>query len=125
MPASEKQPGTDRVGPDTAASYGRENPAKEAGQGRLDNNRAVPTSRPDQQEESVAHRQPPRQINAHDEPSERGRVASQPLDARPDRQEPDQSLLDEEPRGEDLAPQDIHDPQRKRHPRTEGKGGTP
>jgi hypothetical protein len=123
MPASEKQPGTDRIAPDPAASYGREKPGKEAGQGRLDNNVATPTSRPDQQEESVPHRQPPRQINAHDEPSARANAASTPLDANPD--QPDHSLLDEEPRGEDLTPQDITDPQRKRHPRTEGKGGTP
>jgi hypothetical protein len=30
-----------------------------------------------------------------------------------------------EPDGWDLAPQDIHDPCHKRHPRKEGKGGTP
>ena len=35
----------------------------------------------------------------------------------------DHSMLDEEPDGWDLAPNDIHDPERKRHPRTEGKGG--
>lgn len=39
--------------------------------------------------------------------------------------QPDHSMLDEEPDGWDLAPADIHDPRMKRHPRKEGKGGTP
>ncbi len=40
----------------------------------------------------------------------------------PDR---DQSLNEEEPLGEDLMPTDIRDKRKKRHPRIEGKGGTP
>jgi hypothetical protein len=34
-------------------------------------------------------------------------------------------MKDEEPDGWDQAPTDIHDPKQKRHPRQEGKGGTP
>jgi hypothetical protein len=34
-------------------------------------------------------------------------------------------MKEEEPTDVDLAPTDIHDPRQKRHPRTEGKGGTP
>jgi hypothetical protein len=34
-------------------------------------------------------------------------------------------MFDEEPTGWDQAPNDIKDPEKKRHPRTEGKGGTP
>jgi hypothetical protein len=34
-------------------------------------------------------------------------------------------MKDEDPLGWDQAPADIHDPRHQRHPRTEGKGGTP
>ena len=37
--------------------------------------------------------------------------------------QPDHSMNDEEPTGWDQAPNDIHNPRHKRHPRTEGKGG--
>ena len=40
-------------------------------------------------------------------------------------QQPDHSMHDEEPDGWDMAPTDIHDKQQRRHPRKEGKGGTP
>lgn len=43
----------------------------------------------------------------------------------PTTEQPDHSMLDEEPLGEDQAPTDIHDPQQKRHSRKEGKGGLP
>ena len=36
----------------------------------------------------------------------------------------DHSMHDEEPDGWDQAPTDIKNPRDKRHPRTEGKGGT-
>lgn len=123
MPASEKQPGTGREAPDTDAVYGRDDPAKESGQGRLDNNRAIPELCPDQPEKAVSHRQTLKQINAQDELAERVKHADEPLDLKPD--QPDHSLLDEEPRGEDLTPVEMQDPQHRRHPRTEGRGGTP
>jgi hypothetical protein len=128
MPASERQPGTNHDVPDPAASYGREKPEAEAGMGRLDNNDdAVPANAPDKEEAAVGNRQPLRQINADDELDERDdkRVSDRPIDTHPGTEQPDHSLLDEEPRGEDLAPMDIHDPRRRRHPRTEGRGGTP
>ena len=87
--------------PNPADSYERAHPENEAGMGRLDNNRAIPTNRPDQMESAVKHRQDPRQINA----------------------EPDHSMNDEEPLDE--GPVDIHDPRKQRHPRREGRGGTP
>jgi hypothetical protein len=34
-------------------------------------------------------------------------------------------MNEEEPLGEDVTPTDIHDKRQQRHPRTEGKGGTP
>jgi hypothetical protein len=85
--------------PDPARSYGREQPDKEAGMGRLDNNvGATPEKRPDQSSDAVHNQQDPqRQINGEDT----------------------------EPMGWDQAPTDIHDPEQKRHPRKEGKGGTP
>ena len=127
MPASEREPGTNHVGPDPAASYGREKPEAESGQGRLVNEDPIPADTPDKEESAVGNRQPLRQINADDELDERDdkRVSDRPIDTRPGGEEPDHSLLDEEPRGEDLAPMDIHDPRRRRHPRTEGRGGTP
>jgi ankyrin repeat protein len=39
--------------------------------------------------------------------------------------QPDHSMFEEEPPGEDDAPTDIHNPRAKRHPRKEGRGGTP
>lgn len=104
--------------PDPARSYGREQPDKESGMGRLDNNAgATPANRPDQSSDAVHNRQDPqRQINGEDAP----RPGSGPA-AR----QPDHSMKDEEPLGWDQAPTDIHDPEQKRHPRKEGKGGTP
>ncbi|HZZ42113.1 MAG TPA: hypothetical protein VFE58_04185 [Tepidisphaeraceae bacterium] len=126
MAATEKEAGTGREGPDTDAVYGRDDPAKESGQGRLDNNKAIPERRADKPEQAVPQRQGLRQINAEDEVHREGtRMAREPLEVDMDRAEqPDHSLLDEEPQGEDLMPTDIRDPRQRRHPRTEGKGGT-
>lgn len=112
--------------PDPARSYERAKPEAESGMGRLDNNPATPEQQPDQLEKAVGNTQPPRQINAEDvvndrakeDPARRG--AGQPAPVQPDH-----SMLDEEPDGWDLAPTDIKDPRMKRHPRREGKGGTP
>lgn len=127
MPASEREPGTNHIAPDPAASYGREKPEAESGQGRLDRDPTDPATKPDQEDAAVINRQPLRQINADDELDTRDdkRTADHPIETRPGHDQPDHSLFDEEPRGEDLAPTDIHDPRQRRHPRTEGKGGTP
>jgi hypothetical protein len=115
--------------PDPARSYERAKPEKEAGMGRLDNDAATPTDRPDQPEAAVRNIHPPRQLNADDQVVD-VRSGANPGDAgirNPLLEHPqlDNPLLDEVPLGEDLMPSDIHDPQKKRHPRKEGKGGTP
>jgi hypothetical protein len=115
--AEQMRPASREQAPDPAQSYERAHPAREAGMGRMDNNKATPEDAPDQSGRAVSNRQPgDRQVNAQDTVNQRGGPA--PV-------QPDHSMKDEEPRGEDLAPTDIHDPRQQRHPRTEGKGGTP
>ena len=112
--AEQMRPSSKKDAPDPAHSYERADPNWEAGAGRLDNNISTPTSRPDQIQETAPNRSDPeRQINA-----EEGLRAGE-------RRDPDHSMFEEEPTGADLAPQDIQDPRRQRHPRTGGKGGTP
>jgi hypothetical protein len=115
--AEQNRPASAQQAPDPASSYERANPQKEAGTGRLDNNNATPTAAPDRQNDAVANRQDPtRQINGEDIPNQRGSATPA---------QPDHSMNEEEPDGWDLAPTDIKDPRHKRHPRTDGKGGTP
>lgn len=64
--------------------------------------------------------QPMRKQNRPAKPTDPDEAAKAPLF-----NQPDHSMLDEEPDGWDQAPTDIHDPKMKRHPRKEGKGGTP
>lgn len=114
--AEQNRPLSPQQAPDPANSYERTNPHREAGMGRLDNNKATPTNEPDRQQQAVTNKQGPRQINAQDTVSARGGPAPA---------QPDHSMKDEEPLGWDQAPTGTQDPQQKRHPRTEGKGGTP
>lgn len=66
------RPASKELAPDTASSYERARPEKEAGMGRLDNNVATPTDSPDQIEQAVTHKQPSdRQLNAHEVGNER------------------------------------------------------
>src|SRR3954467_2124703 len=109
--------------PDPSRSYERAKPEAESGMGRLDNNQSTPTNQPDRQQQAVKNSQPPRQINAHEVTD--GNRTHSPNSPPPPRHEPDQSVNEEEPLGEDLMPTDIHDKRDKRHPLTEGKGGTP
>jgi hypothetical protein len=109
---------------DPARSYERAKPDKESGMGRLDNNmRATPSEDPDRMEQGVKNAQPPRQVNAHDD------VVNDRATARPGEAglppQPDHSMKEETPTDPDAAPTDIHDPEQQRHPRREGKGGTP
>jgi hypothetical protein len=117
---------------DPARSYERAQPDKESGMGRLDNNmRATPTESPDRMEQAVDNAHPPRQLNAEETVDDR--ASAQPgepgLPPQPGKAglppQPDHSMHDEEPNGWDQAPTDIHDPKMQRHPRREGKGGTP
>jgi hypothetical protein len=132
--AEQMRPASPSQAPDPATSYERAKPEKEAGMGRLDNNaNATPENQPDRMDQAVNNKQPPRQVNAEDVTS--GLVAGNPQGAtgqdavkpgNPDLPaQPDHSMFEEEPMGWDQAPTDIHDPERQRHPRTEGKGGTP
>ena len=107
--AEQMRPASKKDAPDPSNNYERSHPENEAGMGRLDNNDSVPTESADKAEEAVKHRQDgTRQLNAHDAV-----------------EQPDHSMHEEEPDGWDQAPSDIKNPRMKRHPRTEGKGGTP
>lgn len=123
--AEQMRPASKEAAPDTASNYERAKPEKEAGMGRMDNNQATPTRRPDAIEQAVTQKQnPERQINAEDVVDAR---AERPLGTSPGlpAQAVDHSMQDEEPLGWDQAPTDIHNPRDQRHPKTDGKGGTP
>src|SRR5205085_11620030 len=118
-----------KLAPDPTRNYERSHPELEAGMGRMDNNQSTPTNSPDQMEQTVRHRQDPtRQINAEDVVNAAGgqvtpaRAAPASPTTKPP--QPDHSMLEEEPTDWDLAPQGIKDKRYRRHPRTEGKGGT-
>ncbi|HEV2292675.1 MAG TPA: hypothetical protein VGR35_02400 [Tepidisphaeraceae bacterium] len=112
--AEEMRPASPKDAPDPSNNYERSHPEREAGMGRLDNNKATPQDQPDGETQAVHNKQQPdRQINA------------QETSGRPAPEQPDHSMKDEEPTGWDQAPTDIHDNRQKRHPRKDGRGGTP
>ena len=103
--------------PDPAHSYERAKPERESVAGNLQGEKSPPRTAPDRSDDATSNQQvPERQINADD---------GVPDYVPPAANQPDHSMHDEEPDGWDLAPNDISDPQQKRHPRIEGKGGTP
>ena len=115
--AEQMRPSSPQQAPDPSNNYERSHPERESGMGRLDNNKATPEQAPDRPEQAVKNAQDgTRQLNAHDAINQRGGPAPE---------QPDHSMKDEEPMGWDQAPQDIQDPKQQRHPRTDGKGGTP
>lgn len=115
--AEQMRPASPQQAPDPSFNYERAHPERESGQGRLDNDVATPQNVGDQQDQAVHNKQhPDRQVNAQDLPTS----THDPLP-----QQPDHSMHDEEPLGWDQVPTDIKDPRQQRHPRTEGKGGTP
>jgi len=115
--AEQMRPASPNQAPDPANNYERAHPEHEAGMGRLDNDEATPENVPARDQQSVKNRQEPGgQVNAQD-------VTNQRNAGNPD--QPDHSMFDEEPDGWDQAPTDIDNPRAKRHPRTEGRGGTP
>lgn len=65
------RPASPAQAPDPATTYERAKPEKEAGMGRLDNNKAIPAKSNDKMEHAVANKQPNRQINAEDVVNER------------------------------------------------------
>jgi hypothetical protein len=101
--AEEMKPASSKEAPDPSRSYERSRPEDEPGMGRLNQEPATPTPEPDRSSDAVKNRRDP----------------------APDEQQPDHSMHEEEPDGWDQAPTDIHNPRHKRHPRTEGRGGTP
>ena len=135
--ADPMRPVSKKDAPDPSDSYERSHPEREAGMGRLDNNDAVPAEQPEAGEEAVKNRQDPdRQINAQESAGGtiKGEDLREPTAMREDPGHPgrmppaeaaDHSMFEEEPDGWDLAPTDIQDPRRQRHPRVGGKGGTP
>ena len=143
---SQNRPASPEQAPDPTRNYERSHPELEAGMGRLDNNMSTPTDAPDREEQAVTNRQAPRQVNASEDTNRRAegsdvhgrqpegrqvvREAGHPAHpagapGSPLPEQPDHSMKDEEPMGWDQAPTDIRDPRQQRHPRTEGKGGTP
>ena len=115
------RPASKEQAPDPSDSYERAHPEHEAGMGSLDNITATPTDRPNQQKKAVTNKQPPRQVNAEEITD--ARKSASPTEQQPVGQQPDHSMHEEEPLGWDQAPSDIKDPRKKRHPRTEGRGG--
>lgn len=115
--------------PDPARSYERARPEAEAGMGRLESIQAAPNNAPDRTPQAVKNVQESRQLNAEETTSQREKADPNASSRGPGRGpapiQPDHSMLEEEPDGWDLAPQDIDNPREKRHPRTEGKGGVP
>jgi len=115
--AEQMRPSSNEQAPDPSNSYERAHPEREGGIGRVDSNKATPEPQADGTPAAVPNKHKPgKQIN----PQDTDEPEKQPLP-----NQPDHSMKDEEPTGWDLAPQDIKDPRQKRHPRTEGKGGTP
>ena len=126
MAAEQNRPASPQQAPDPSNNYERAHPENEAGMGRMDNNKAVPEARPDRQEQAVTNKQDPRrQINAEDTINPRGEPQQSAEPTHPAAGQPDHSMHEEEPDGWDQAPTDIQNPRAKRHPRTEGRGGTP
>lgn len=64
--ANQSKPGSKQQVPDPATVYERAKPEAESGQGRLDNNKATPTRRPDRIKDTVSHKQTSRQLNSDD-----------------------------------------------------------
>ncbi len=116
--AEQMRPASKELAPDPSNNYERSHPENEAGAGRLDNNtKATPTPEPDHMAASVGNAQDgSKQINAHEQ-------HQAPVGEAP--QQPDHSMLDEEPMGWDQAPTGSAPDRERRHPRTGGKGGTP
>lgn len=69
--AEQMRPASEELAPDPASAYERAKPEKEAGMGRLDNNKATPARSPDKIEEAVPNKQDLRQINAEETDDDR------------------------------------------------------
>jgi hypothetical protein len=123
--AEQMRPASPQQAPDPSFNYERSHPQRESGQGRLDNNmQATPSPTEDKTGGAVTNRSEPREVTAHEITD--ARKANHPGEpSGPAANQPGHSMKDEEPTGWDQAPQDIDDNRQKRHPRTDGRGGTP
>ena len=71
--AEQMRPASPQQAPDPSHSYERSHPGREAGMGRLDSDKAVPSESPDKGHEAVGNRQDgTKQVNAHDAVNQRG-----------------------------------------------------
>ncbi len=111
--AEQMRPASPEDAPDPSNNSERSHPERESVMGRLENEKATPQEQPDSEHQAVHNKQEPRQVNDHE------------LGNRAAPEQPDHSMKDEEPDGWDQAPTDITEKRQKRHPRTDGKGGTP
>lgn len=108
-----------RVPPDPATSYERAKPEKESPQGTLEGPNPPLHESPDRgAPEGTTGKHTNRPASDSMETSTDKQADSEPGDVK-------HSMFEEEPTGWDQAPQSISDPERKRQPRTEGKGGVP
>ena len=118
--AEQMRPSSNEQAPDPSFNYERSHPDREAGMGRLDNNKnATPADAPDAIKDTVSNKQnPSTQINGQDAGNPQSpATASSKLPPQPDH-----SMLEEEPLGWDQAPQGKAAPDASRHPRTGGEG---
>jgi len=113
----EMKPSSRQNAPDPSFNYERSHPERESFDGKLDQKPAPPSHQSDNPADAVFNQNRPQK----DVTSGASDVAAK----LPAPEQPDHSMKDEEPLGWDLAPQNISNPEHKRHPRTEGKGGTP
>jgi len=65
--AEQNRPASNAQAPDPATTYERAKPEKEAGMGRLDNNKGTPTHSPDAMDKACGNKQnPENQLNGED-----------------------------------------------------------
>ena len=130
--AEQMQPSSKQDAPDPSFNYERSHPERES-QGRMAAPNTVKPETGDRSLKAVTNRQNPSNnlvsdAGAHGKQhaADRGKPTKElPVPGSVAAQQPDHSMKDEEPLGSDLAPQNIQNPEHKRHPRTGGKGGTP
>ncbi|MDB5294245.1 MAG: hypothetical protein JWO31_228 [Phycisphaerales bacterium] len=122
MPAQsgQSQPVDPTQAPNPAYNYERAMPERESPSGSLDQKYPRPHAHPDAagpEDTSGRHTNKPDTSDSL-ELSTSKQPETNPGDVN-------HSMNDEEPTGWDLAPTNIQDPTQKRHPRPDGKGGTP
>jgi hypothetical protein len=74
MPNEQMRPSSKADAPDPSNTYERAHPENEAGMGKLDVGKAVPSNRPDSMEASVTHKQETtHQLNSEDVTDQRSK----------------------------------------------------